>query len=83
MLPARVPFKPRRIEFKAFDTCRDIAPYRSLLALLQGIVLDEAFPGRALTPDVADRQRSAQLPLMTRMFRAKARSRFVGSGSLI
>jgi hypothetical protein len=42
--PARVPFEAGRIEFKAFDTCRDIALYRSLFALLQGIVLDETPP---------------------------------------
>jgi hypothetical protein len=58
--PARVPFEAGRIEFKAFDTCRDIALYRSLFALLQGIVLDETLPGRALTPDVREHQRSAQ-----------------------
>ena len=58
--PARVPFEAGRIEFKAFDTCRDIGLYRSLFALLQGIVLDETLPGRALTPDAAEHQRSAQ-----------------------
>lgn len=42
--PARVPFEAGRIEFKAFDTCRDIALYRSLFALLQGIVLDQTLP---------------------------------------
>jgi hypothetical protein len=58
--PARVPFEAGRIEFKAFDTCRDIALYRSLFALLQGIVLDQTLPGRVLTPDVPEHQRSAQ-----------------------
>jgi hypothetical protein len=58
--PARVPFEAGRIEFKAFDTCRDIALYRSLFALLQGIVLDKTLPGRALTPDAREHQRSAQ-----------------------
>lgn len=59
--PARVPAEAGRIEFKAFDSCRDFDLYASLLALLKGMALDETLPGRATTPDTAVHQRSARL----------------------
>ena len=59
--PARVPAEAGRIEFKAFDSCRDFDLYASLLALLKGLALDETLPGRATTPDAAAHQRSARL----------------------
>lgn len=40
-----------RIEFKAFDTSGDFSRYAALLALLKGLVLDSALPGRAIVPD--------------------------------
>ena len=59
--PARVPAEAGRVEFKAFDSCRDFDLYASLLALLKGLALDETLPGRATTPDVAAHRRSARL----------------------
>lgn len=70
--PARVPFEAGRIEFKAFDTCRDLGLYRSLFALLQGIVLDKTLRGRALTPDARAHQRSAQFGFEDENIRAGA-----------
>ena len=48
---ARVPAEAGRIEFKAFDACRDVNLYAALLALLKGLALDDSLPGRAVTPD--------------------------------
>ncbi len=59
--PARVPAEAGRVEFKAFDSCRDFHLYGALLALLKGLALDETLPGRATTPDAAAHQRSARL----------------------
>ena len=59
--PARVPAEAGRIEFKAFDTCRDFNLYAALLALLKGIALDNTLAGRATTPDQALHQRVARL----------------------
>jgi hypothetical protein len=59
--PSRTPFEAGRIEFKAFDSCRDLALYRSLFALLRGIIMDAALSGRALVPDAEAHQRSARL----------------------
>jgi len=58
---ARVPAEAGRVEFKAFDSCRDFGLYGALLALLKGLTLDESLPGRAPTPDAAAHQRSARL----------------------
>ena len=58
---ARVPKEAGRIEFKAFDSCRDFDLYASLLALLKGLALDESLPGRATTPDPEQHRRSALL----------------------
>jgi hypothetical protein len=71
--PARIPFEAGRIEFKAFDTCRDPALYRSLFALLHGIIVDTTLPGRALTPDAAEHQRSAQFGFEDAKIRRGAR----------
>ena len=49
--PARVLAEAGRIEFKAFDSCRDFELYGALLALLKGMILDNSLPGRATTPD--------------------------------
>ncbi len=59
--PARVPAEAGRIEFKAFDSCRDFSLYASLLALLKGLALDESLPGRTTTPDATAHQRAARL----------------------
>jgi hypothetical protein len=58
--PARTPFEAGRIEFKAFDTCRDLSLYRALFALVQGIIQDRTLPGRGLVPDALEHQRSAR-----------------------
>ena len=58
---ARVPAEAGRVEFKAFDSCRDFGLYAALLALLKGLALDETLPGRATTPDAEAHQRSARL----------------------
>ncbi len=58
---ARLPREAGRIEFKAFDSCRDFELYASLLALLKGLALDDSLPGRALAPDAAQHRRSARL----------------------
>ena len=58
---ARVPREAGRIEFKAFDTCRDFRLYASLLALLKGLALDDSLPGRATVPDADQHRRSARL----------------------
>ena len=50
--PARVPAEAGRIEFKAFDSCRDFDLYAALLALLKGLALDDSLSGRATTPDL-------------------------------
>ncbi len=57
---ARIPAEVGRIEFKAFDSCDDFYIYASLLALLKGLVLDESLLGRAIIPDAACHQISAQ-----------------------
>jgi gamma-glutamyl:cysteine ligase YbdK (ATP-grasp superfamily) len=59
-VPARLPAEAGRIEFKAFDTCADLALYGSLLALLKGLALDRRTAGRRrTTPDVQLHQRSS------------------------
>ncbi len=57
---ARVPAEVGRIEFKAFDTARDLGSYASFLALLKGLVLDTTLPGRALVPDAFAHQHAAE-----------------------
>jgi gamma-glutamyl:cysteine ligase YbdK (ATP-grasp superfamily) len=57
---ARLPAEVGRIEFKAFDSCGDFSLYGGLLALLKGLVLDSSLPGRAVIPDAAMHQVSAQ-----------------------
>jgi hypothetical protein len=57
---ARIPMEVGRIEFKAFDSCDDFSIYAGLLALLKGLVLDETLLGRAIIPDTALHQISAQ-----------------------
>jgi hypothetical protein len=57
---ARLPAEVGRIEFKAFDSCGDFSLYGGLLALLKGLVLDPSLPGRAVIPDAAMHQVSAQ-----------------------
>ena len=59
--PARVAAEAGRIEFKAFDSCRDFDLYASLLALLKGLALDDSLLGRATTPDPEAHSRSARL----------------------
>lgn len=57
---ARLPAEVGRIEFKAFDSCDDFSLYGGLLALLKGLVIDLSLPGRAVVPDAAMHQVSAQ-----------------------
>jgi gamma-glutamyl:cysteine ligase YbdK (ATP-grasp superfamily) len=57
---ARIPAEVGRIEFKAFDSCADFCMYASLLALLKGLVLDKTLLGKAIVPDAALHQLSAQ-----------------------
>ncbi|MFH7031011.1 MAG: glutamate--cysteine ligase [Heteroscytonema crispum UTEX LB 1556] len=57
---ARIPAEVGRIEFKAFDSCDDFSIYAGLLALLKGLALDETLLGRAIIPDTALHQLSAQ-----------------------
>jgi hypothetical protein len=57
---ARIPFERGRIEFKAFDTCNDPQMYLSLITLIEGLIMDEALPGRALVPDESLHKMSAQ-----------------------
>lgn len=56
---ARIPTEAGRIEFKAFDTCRDPLLYRALLALLKGLVVDRTLSNRAFVPDKALHVRAA------------------------
>jgi gamma-glutamyl:cysteine ligase YbdK (ATP-grasp superfamily) len=58
--PARLPAEVGRIEFKACDSCADFALYAGLLALLKGLLLDQALAGRATVPDTALHQLSAR-----------------------
>ncbi|MDJ0621007.1 MAG: glutamate--cysteine ligase [Calothrix sp. MO_192.B10] len=57
---ARIPAEVGRIEFKAFDSCDDFSLYGGFLALLKGLILDTSLPGRAIIPDAALHQFSAQ-----------------------
>jgi gamma-glutamyl:cysteine ligase YbdK (ATP-grasp superfamily) len=57
---ARTPCEAGRIEFKACDSCDDLAIYAGLLALLKGLALDQTLPGRATLPDEELNIRSAQ-----------------------
>jgi hypothetical protein len=57
---ARLPAEVGRIEFKACDSCDDFSIYAGILALLKGLVLDTTLPGRAIVPDAALHQLSAQ-----------------------
>ena len=57
---SRISNETGRIEFKAFDTCRDLDLYKSLFILLQGIIFSDSLIGRALVPDAALHQRSAK-----------------------
>ena len=57
---ARIPAEVGRIEFKAFDSCDDFSIYAGLLALLKGLILDKSLTGRAIVPDAALHQLSAQ-----------------------
>ncbi len=57
---SRVPFEAGRIEFKAFDTCRDVRLYKALFLLLWGLILDETLEGRAMVPDRNLHQHSAR-----------------------
>lgn len=57
---ARIGAEVGRIEFKACDSCDDFAIYAGLLALLKGLALDDTLPGRAIVPDAAMHQLSAQ-----------------------
>ncbi|MBF2064441.1 MAG: glutamate--cysteine ligase [Calothrix sp. C42_A2020_038] len=57
---ARLPAEVGRIEFKACDSCDDFSIYAGILALLKGLVLDTTLPGRAIIPDAALHQLSAQ-----------------------
>ncbi|MGA9378293.1 MAG: hypothetical protein WBV73_05940 [Phormidium sp.] len=57
---ARIQAEVGRIEFKAFDSCDDFSMYASLLALLKGLILDKSLLGRAIIPDAACHQLSAQ-----------------------
>ncbi|WP_088243475.1 glutamate-cysteine ligase family protein [Calothrix rhizosoleniae] len=57
---ARIPAEVGRIEFKAFDSCDDFSIYAGLLALLKGLILDKSLLGRAVIPDAALHQLSAQ-----------------------
>lgn len=56
---ARVPRETGRIEFKAFDTCANVALYAALFALLKGLILDKTLMGRALVPDKKQHQQAA------------------------
>ena len=51
--PARLPAEIGRLEFKAFDSCPDLALYGELLSLLTGLVLDTTLQQRRTTPDAA------------------------------
>jgi len=51
--PARLPAEVGRLEFKAFDSCPDLALYGELLSLLTGLVLDTTLQQRRTTPDAA------------------------------
>ncbi len=57
---ARLPAEVGRIEFKACDSCDDFSIYAGLLALLKGLVLDTTLTGRAIVPNAALHQLSAQ-----------------------
>ncbi len=57
---ARIPAEVGRIEFKACDSCDDFTIYAGLLALLKGLALDDTLAGRAIVPNVAMHQLSAQ-----------------------
>jgi hypothetical protein len=57
---ARVPAEVGRIEFKAFDSGVEPADYAPLLALLKGLLLDDALTARADVPDRGLHQRSAR-----------------------
>jgi hypothetical protein len=57
---ARIPAEVGRIEFKAFDSCADFALYSALFALLKGLAIDQTLTGRAVVPDGALHQLSAQ-----------------------
>ena len=57
---ARLPAEVGRIEFKAFDSCDDFSLYGGLLALLKGLAIDPSLPGKAVVPDAAMHQVSAQ-----------------------
>ncbi|WP_052888749.1 hypothetical protein [Thermogemmatispora carboxidivorans] len=56
---ARIPAEIGRLEFKACDSCGDFSLYAALLALLQGLTLDDTLPGRAIVPDASLHQRAA------------------------
>lgn len=59
--PARLKAEAGRIEFKAFDPCPDLDLYGDLLALLQGLLLEDSLQGRRATPDPELHRRSARL----------------------
>jgi len=57
---ARIPAEIGRIEYKAFDMIYDMELYPSLVALIQGIILDDTLTGRSDTPDIALHELSAR-----------------------
>ena len=64
--PSLVKWTPKfgewgRIEFKAFDSCANFDRYGELFVLLKGVLLDHSLKGRAIVPDLALHQHSAQL----------------------
>ncbi len=57
---SRVPKEHGRIEFKAFDTCKNTFLYEALFVLLKGIALDTKLKGRSLIPNRKAHQKSAK-----------------------
>jgi len=57
---ARIPAENGRIEFKAFDSCRDFRHYARLATLLKGLILDRTLTGRAVIPDAQLHQKCAR-----------------------
>lgn len=53
LIKARTFTESKRIEYKACDTIWDINVYKGLLTLMKGLVLDNSLLGRALWPDIA------------------------------
>jgi hypothetical protein len=58
--PARLPSEVGRIEFKACDSCADLAIYAGLLALLKGLAHDRTLLDSAAGADVSLHQRAAR-----------------------